>query len=169
MKDIQDRHAAIAAETTPQRQREIDPSDGSTTHPIPVLLILTKDDHVNHDQRANLVHRIKRRLQWSGPFLCYSIKDRRGRGKLLRHVMTTLYQPENSLLLQDLARPDFVPYGSAQHRGKLVKDNRKPHWKLKQEAELEAKKRGEKVGKKKKRRTKPSQSQEAPVRLTEYF
>lgn len=167
MKGIQARHAVIAEEAKTTNlasiKEETEKDEMAKDHPIPVLLVLTKDDHVTHDQRSNLVHRIKRRLQWSGPFLCYSIKDRRGRGKLLRHIMTTLFQPESSLLLKDMLRPDFVPYGTAAHRGLLKKDHRERHWKIKQREESEARKAGLKTDKRKKE--KPDQN--GPVQLTE--
>jgi len=79
--------------------------------------------------------------------------------------MTTLFQPDHSLLLQDMLRPDFIPYGSEEHRGVLKKDKRTPHWRIKQREEVEASKAGLKMPRKKK--TKQPLDQDGPIRLTE--
>lgn len=127
-----ERLAAAAADTAE------DIAEGA----IPVLLVLTKDDKVTHDQRQKLLHRISKRLQWKGPHLHYSIKDRRGRGHLLRHVMTTLYKPEESALLKELAfRQSASPEVQAVHdkRVNTRKANQrklaKPEWQKKQRAD----------------------------------
>jgi len=62
-----------------------------------------------------------------------------------------------------MVRPDFIPYGSEEHRGVLKKDNRVPHWQLKQREEVEARKAGKTISRKKKN----VPDQDGPIRLTE--
>jgi len=84
--------------------------------PVPILLVLTKDDRVEHPQRVRCVQRIQGILGWQGKHVNYSIRDRRGRGHMLRHVMSTLFSPHESLLWDEILRRKGVEAQPSRER-----------------------------------------------------